>query len=236
MKKIFYLCSVLLGSAWMASCGENDTHQLCVVYPDGVSTLFADDTRDSIAFYTFDSWKATPMAPWISMKGAGSGNIVHDNMKRYYVSTELTMERNTTGHSRLGTVMVNSYEYAASGIYLQLGTLNITHPQYTIKRYVQGTYLPDSVAYAISDSSFVTADSICFDVRQPWTLSFKNGEQPQWVALSASKGYAGKNQVDLTFEENSDTTARIATLLLQSGNICNEIDIRQLGMKVKTEE
>ena len=236
MKKSLFICSVLLGSAWMASCGENDVHELWVGYPNGISTLYADDTQDSIGFYTYDSWRVTPMASWISMVGNNSGNLVHDNFKRYYVCTELKMERNTTGRSRLGTVLVSSYDYQASGIYLQLGTLNISHPQYTIKNFLQNTYLPDSVAYAINDSSFVTADSICFNVKQSWTLAFKDGQQPQWVKLSSTQGYAGKNQVDLTVEENPDTTARTTTLVLQSGGICNEIDIRQLGLKLKTDD
>ena len=56
------------------------------------------------------------------------------------------------------------------------------------------------------------------------------------MKLSSTQGYAGKNQVDLTFEENPDTTARTTTLVLQSGGIYNEIDIRQLGLKLKTDD
>lgn len=236
-KSFLYASAFLAGTVWMASCGSDDVHQLGVMYPNGIHALYADDTEDSISFVTFDSWSVIPVAPWITVNGNASGTIKHDNNARYRISVPLNIGRNTTGRSRWGLVNVKSYEYMVNGLYYQMGTLNINHPAYQVKSYIAGTndQLIDSVAYELRDSAFVTDDSICFTVKQPWMLAFK-GERPSWVSLSSEEGFGGHANVAVTMEENTDTEDRIATVVLTSSGVSNEIDIRQYGVKKPVKE
>lgn len=231
-KNFLYAFGLLASAAWMASCGSDDIHQLGVMYPNGIHALYADDTEDSISFVTFDSWAVTPIASWIKTDGNSSGSIKHDNNARYRISVPLAVELNPTGRGRWGTVQVTSYEYAVSGLYYQMGSLNISHPACKVVSFIPNTnnLLADSVSYEIRDSAFVVSDSICFDVKRNWTLAFK-GEKPGWVSLSQEEGLRGHSNVAVTMEENPDTAARVATVILTSSGISNEIDIRQLGVK-----
>ena len=230
---IFALLLTLIAAS---SCVKDpEQHRLVISYPDGYP-LYADQTEDSIIFGTFDSWKVHSLEPWITVKGESSKNVTYNYYKFYVFGVDLDIKPNTTGHTRYGSVEVDSYEYQAYGFYIQYGFLNIYHPQPNVLNIVEDYRLPDSVEFVLRDSADVLTDSICFKVRNDWTLTpVTDGKEAQWVTASQTSGKAGEQTVQLTMEPNTTTGRdRMFEFILQSGEVKNVIRVEQSANKKDT--
>ena len=207
-----------------------ETHELSPVGNSAI--LYADHTVDSLQFYTFDSWTVTPKDNWISVDGDSHMNIIYNYAYRYLCKIFLKIQPNTTGKTRCGTVLVQSYNYSYSAPFVQLGILKITHPAYTVDTYLdEQSGIPEVAHFELVDSAHWTRDSICFTVQNNWDLVFDR-EQPEWVTLDKTTDLRGKYKVNLTLDPNSDTeNGRQAKLKLISGEVTNEIVVRQLPAK-----
>ena len=202
MKRIIFPLLFLMAIA-MQSCSDGlDRHELSVVYPNGYA-LFADQTQDSLVFLTFDSWRVSSNASWITVTGKSSDNIKYDYYKNYLIRVDLALEPNTTGHTRAGNVTVKSYDYA----------------------------VPDGADFVLRDSADVVSDSLCFNVQKEWTLTFAPGADQSWLQLSATSGAAGYNAVPITLEQNLKPQERRTELLLTSSGITNQISVVQAKAK-----
>lgn len=233
MKTKLLAACAFLGGMFMASCGEQDHHELWIAYPSqGYSILFADQRVDSISFVTFDSWKINPREEWIKVNGQSYGTINHSNEKRYWITSELEFAQNTTGHSRIGTVDVQSYDYQVGAMYLQFGYLDITHPSPKAEKFYSDTTIPDSVSFCLTaDSTLTPVDSLSFYAHDGWEIAYKEGAETEWLTVGKTRGRDGKNSVELKFQENPDTASRHTILLLTSGRVTNEIKVVQPGKK-----
>lgn len=228
---LLLLCSLTFV---FASCaGDPETHQLTPV--TGGSVLFADQTADSLLFYTFDSWTVTSQSDWIRTEGDAHADIKYDYTKRYLCRVDVSLQPNTTGHTRQGLVRVQSYDYSYSVPFYQFGMLDVTRPAYTVESYLdKAALLPDVALHVLTDSANWEADSISFQVHNPWELKFADGAAPDWLVLSKTSGQPGKHQVNLTLTPNTDTeNGREAVLLLTSGEVSDRITVRQLPAKKK---
>lgn len=243
MRKSILFLLVLLTIPFLQSCLDDpERHQLNVVYPNN-TLLFADATVDSLQFYTFDSWEVHPNCSWIDVNGDNKYNFPYDYEKLYLCTVLLSLQPNTTGKTRMGTVTVNSYDYSASGLYTQLGFLRITNLESTVKEYVTSPYdgvsvsIPLSVDFYMADSAFVTQDSICFTVEKSWTLGTPDGSPlPSWFQLEKTSGRAGHNNVAVTLEENPYYEDRKTTVRLSSSGVNTDISITQFARKKKSDE
>lgn len=231
MKRIIFPLLFLMAIA-MQSCSDGlDRHELRVLYPNGYA-LFADQTQDSLVFLTFDSWRASSNASWITISGKSSDNIKYDYYKNYLIRVDLALEPNTTGRTRMGNVIVKSYDYEGAGLYVQFPFLNITHPNPNANNYFGDNHtVPDNADFILSDSADVVLDSLCFKVEKAWTLSFAPGADQSWLQLSATSGAEGYNVVPITLEQNLTTQERKTELLLSSSGITNQISVVQSKAK-----
>ncbi|MBO4549718.1 MAG: BACON domain-containing protein [Bacteroidaceae bacterium] len=231
-KTLLLACSLL---PFLASCdGEQERHELT---PDVSSIIiYADETLDSLCFYTFDSWTVTPQVDWISVDGDSHLDIKYDNSMRYLCKVFLNVKPNTTGKTRTGTVLVKSYDYSYSAPFVQLGLLRVTHPGFTADSYLdEQSGIPDVAHYELIDSAHWTTDSICFTVQNNWDLVFAD-ETPEWLTLEKTAGVPGKYHVHLTLVPNLDTEeGRKTKLRLVSDKVSNEIIVRQLPAKKEEE-
>lgn len=236
MRKSLFALSFLALAAMVQSCvSDPDQHQLQIAYPNN-PLLFADATQDSLLFFTFDSWKVTPNHSWLSVEGITSGEFKYDYNRRYLVSVPVALQPNTTGESRIGSITVDSYEYTAYGIYLQLGYLNITNIPCKVTSLLNDySSVPKTVDFQLSDSAFVTRDSICFNVQKSWNLSFPH-QQPSWIQLERTEGFSGNNKVYITLEENPTFEDRKTTLRLTSSGVNTDIAVTQFARKKKAGE
>ena len=229
-KALLLACSMI--SLFLSCAGNPENHQLAPV--NGASILFADQTVDSILFYTFDSWSVTSQSDWITIEGQSHGEFTYDYTKRYLCRVDVSLLPNTTGRTRRGLALVKSYDYSYSFPFYQLGMLEVSHPAYTVESYYsESSTLPEVTSFVLTDSAHWTADSICFTVHNNWELKPSDGALPDWLVLEgATSGLPGKGEVRLTLTSNTDTeNERKATLQLTSGEVSNQITVRQLPAK-----
>lgn len=231
-------CAAIDGSGVKAECQVKvvsvpERHELTPIEKSFI--LYADQTRDSLFFYTFDSWTVTPQNDWISIEGNSHMDIEYDYMKRYLCRIIVLFQPNTTGKTRYGSVLVQSYDYSYSSPFVQLGLLNVSHPAYTVDSWIdEQNHIPEVAHYELVDSANWTNDSICFTVQNNWNLDFADETEPDWLTLDKTTDLPGKYKVNLTLTKNTDTeNGRKATLRLTSGEVSNLITVRQLPAKKK---
>lgn len=232
IKSLLFACSLL---TLAVSCANDpETHELIPVEQPFI--LYADQTVDSLRFYTFDSWTVTPDVDWISVDGATHLDIPYDYTKRYLCRVFLKIKPNTTGVTRGGTVLVKSYDYSYSSPFVQLGMLNVLHPTYTVDSpFDEYGIIPKQVHFELVDSAHWLQDSICFKVENNWDLAFVD-EAPEWLTLDKTTDLKGRYRVNLSLVPNEDTeNGREAKLRLTSGDVSNEIVVRQLPAKKEEE-
>ena len=233
VKSLLLACSLL---SLFASCvSDPERHELS---PVGSSIiLYADNTIDSLRFFTYDSWTVTPQNDWISVDGDSHLDIKYDYTMRYLCRVFLTIQPNTSGKTRCGTVLVESHKYSYSAPFVQLGLLKVTYPVNIVGTWLdEQSGIPDEAHYELIDSAHWTSDSICFKVQNNWELTFV-GDAPEWLTLDKTTDLPGKYKVNLTLVPNTDTeNGREATLRLKSGDVTNEIIVRQLPAKKEEEE
>ena len=229
-------CSML---TLLYSCvSDPERHQLSPVEKSFI--LYADQTIDSLLFYTFDSWTATrqPNCDWMAFATDSSANIKYDYSKRYFCRVVVSFKPNTTGKTRYSYVLVESYDYSYSSPFVQLGMLNVSHPAYTPDSWLdEQSGIPESVHFTLTDSANWTTDSICFTVENSWRLLPVGETLPDWLTLNDKNyGSRGKHTVNLTLTENTDTeNGREAMLRLissgEGGEVTNLITVHQLPAK-----
>lgn len=229
-------CSLL---TFLFSCVHDpERHQLTPIEQPFIH--YADETIDSLRFYTFDSWTATSQTDWISIESDSYANVNYDYTTRYLCRVIVSFKPNTTGKTRVGSVLVNSYDYSYSAPFVQLGLLNITHPTYSVDTLNTNdswldkqARIPEVAHFELIDSAHWTNDSICFTVQKNWDLVPVGETEPDWLTLDKRTDIAGKHTVKLTLTENLDTIGRETTLRLTSGKVSNLITVRQLPAKKK---
>lgn len=216
------LLSVLVG---FSSCiKDSEMHQLSIVSPGKI--LFADAAMDSLNFFTFDSWKVQPNCDWLHVDGSPSATFTNTG-QLYAFKVIFAIDPNTTGHTRVGIATVTSHGYSASGIFAQMGCLDVRLPRYTVGVGLPGTST-DSVFYAMANEADTEKDTIAFQVRQPWTLQYVNEQDAEWLTLESTAGVRGFSKVPVVMKKNTDTeNVRKAHLVLTSGGIKTDIIVRQ---------
>lgn len=222
-KTLFLICGLL---PFVLSCVKDpETHQLLI--ENSFTTLYADQTVDSLVFYTFDSWSVVSAADWLTIDGPSEGKIQYNNSRRYRCRAGLIVSPNTTEVTRVGKVHVNSY-YPSTFVRVQYGYLNISRPVCTVDSFlVEAPTVPKKVHHTLTVNAQTDEDSLCFAVQNYWSLAFE-GETPGWLTLEKTQGERGKNSVKLSFSENTDATkTREAKLRLTSGVVSNIITIQQ---------
>lgn len=231
MKTFRFICISILAALLGQSCvSEPQNHHLSILYPNG-KIYYADHEEDSVVFLTFDSWKVRSMqSDWLTITTNDSYNFNYSNDVFYRFSVLTKLKPNTTNHTRLGELMVTSYEYTTSALYPQVGFLNITRPAHKVER-MHDLLIPDSVSFTLTDSADVQFDSICFNVSGNWKLDFAEDADRSWLMLDATEGVAGKKCVVLNLQPNVATEPRETRLVLTCKGVENEIVVRQQAAK-----
>lgn len=232
IKTLFIVVSLL---SLVASCADDPEMHKFSLDP-GTFVLYADQTSGTFSFETYDSWTAVPQVDWITIDGDNHLDVAYNYMNLYHSTVTFTALPNTTGRTRLGTILVKTY-YSSAVPFYQLGVLNVLHPRYTIKTWLdEKAHIPDEILYELTDSANWEKDSICFKVEKDWELELV-GDAP-WIELVGNTaGPKGKNRVDFNLTPNTNTeSGREAKLTLTSGEVSNEIVVRQLPAKKEVEE
>ena len=235
--KIRTYISIFAFLAIVASCSKGfESHQLSPYTSSRF--LYSDEMHDTIRFITFDSWKVDALDKWIAVDGQNSMNIVYNEMKQYDIRVPLNVEPNSGTRTRIGYVKVNSYEYEFTSPVIQLGILDIRHPQPMVYSYLdRRTGIPDSISVRLrDDKGKATTNYSEFNVKNQWQLTVVDGNDPTWLTLEKTEGPTGLNKVNLSMTDNDKTDERSALLRLVSGKAHTDIIITQAPVPVNEDE
>lgn len=227
MKKVNFLSVIAACIMLITSCHKDpENHTLYLIYPNPAIQqdcwVYADQEQDSIIFETFDSYKTTSLADWITVTAGASYEVNYDYRNLYAFTTLVSFKPNTTGKTRLGSVKIDSYDYSSAAVFCQFGFMNIRRPE------PMNTIVADSVSFDLYVNAVSTVDSICFNVSKPWTLAYAENADQTWAVVDKTSGAAGDNKVTISLTPNTDTkNARATVLELKCGEVINLINIRQ---------
>ena len=149
-RKLLLACSLL---PMLAACNSApEYHELTPVVEPAI--LFADQKLDSIRFFTYDNWSATPQQDWLGIEGPSrQDNVQYDYRRSILYRVLVSAQPNTTGKTRIGTVLVHSYEYDSLFPIMQLGILNVSHPQYKADSWIDDSqFYPEVAHFELTDS------------------------------------------------------------------------------------
>lgn len=229
-ERVFF-CVLLLCA--LVSCG--DEPQVIGLRPErGTVYLFADEKADSLVFSTTDSWTVTSLHDWITVVGDAHLDLAHYNTSVHF-SVPLLFQPNTTGKTRSGLLHVASNGNDFYAPFVQFGTLEVTYPGDTIESFLdEPNRIPEVARHILNVSSTSTADSVWFNVHNPWQLQYVDNPAPDWLTFDKSGGASGRHRILLTLTENTDSeNERTLSLKLTSGEVTDFITVRQAPAKKK---
>lgn len=221
MKKTI-LFPVALSALIMSCSKESYRHQIAIEHPSAPSVVFADQTRDSVVFYTFDSYEVkSNNSDWITVLSSKNypSSAKLDNLYYmfYRVPVFLEIAPNTTGKVRSGYVTIRSYgeddwNTTAYAEYYQLYWHNITSPA---PKYSYTDMDVTGVTYAATDSALQLTDTIRFTAHAPWTIE---AATDSYITPKILSGQAGVQKIPLDIEPNATATKRETTITIKSDN------------------
>lgn len=227
MKKIVYIffmiCMIVI-----TSCNkESYRHEIGIAYPSGGAVHFADETKDSIIFHTFDSYEVKSQTDWIEP----NYDYMHPAAKitnAYYVgcivTVGLNMQPNTTGKCRYGYVTVrsfddNDWDHTAGTVYFQYAWHNITRPA---GKYTFVDKMPESAHFEMREAANCETDSLLFKTHLDWELIVPNNS---FVHPAKTTGTAGEQNIRLNFDKNESEKLDSVELKLVTKNLTIETPI-----------
>lgn len=243
MRNLLIGAIVLMGAA---SCNnEMERHELTQLYPTNVVTgryvgslHYPGMTLDSLAFYTFDSYKLSTSSDFITIISEKEKTLPYDFNTRYYISASLRLDDNLTGKMRAGVVTISlpSLGWSSDCVYYQTGWQNVLSRGVEYEYDVQNwNNIPVSARFSQTDSAHWTTDTLAFQTYGMYTLSVKDA--PEWIKLGgadndgALRGNTGYHRVDLVLKENDTELPRTAVLQLTSCDVTTDVIFTQLGAK-----
>lgn len=231
MKKIALFLFAVTAVVSLTSClgdDDNSYHGMTIIYPSGVSALYADQTTDSLKFISYDSFLLSSDASWLTILSKDASGTVPSN-SYWYALDSIHMTPNTTGDARYGYItLYNTYKKSsAQACYYQTYFLDIIRP----------TALKDSnnrYYFAQTDSSTIRTDSVAFKVFGNWTFSIAPGDTATWVSFPANEkvsGTPGTYIVRYKLATNATGADRSMKLRLTSNGVSTDIKITQYKPK-----
>lgn len=220
MKKQHLIFPLVAAIFALAACDDDDnTYDFAqIYYPGGGTTVYADQTTDSLKFATTYDYELVVSEDWLTIVADSLSEDVPDG---YYVVREylVEIEPNTTDTTRRAYVYFNADDRTISTYYYQYHYLNIERP-------ARSNY-----QFALTDSATQVSDSIIFTTyNDDWTLAFEDEES--WIRFATdadTTGEAGSYTVFYELDENTTSSVRSAVLQLTSEGVTTEITVRQTG-------
>lgn len=213
-KSLIALCTLAMSMALTSCFEDNGDHYTEILYPqNGIKTLYADQTEDSLKFVTFDNWTVDTTYGAISdfqklKVTLNPSDLAGEVQKNYYVRKNIVFQftPNTSDTIRAVNFKLNSYNTDFGAVYQQMHFHNIDRPS---RRNYQ---------FLLTDTAEALVDSIIFVAYTDWKCTVKNPEQTNWISVGNPTGKKGTNIIKLYLEKNTGNSNRNATLVLTSSN------------------
>lgn len=214
-KSLIALCTLTTGLVMTSCLEDNGQHYTEILYPkNGIKTLYADQTNDSLNFVTFDSWTIDTVYGNINNDKCklkltlDPQNMAGDVAKNTYVRKSIPFQftPNTSDTIRAINIKLNSYNTDFGAVYQQMYFHNIDRPS---RRNYE---------FLLTDTAEALVDSIIFVAYTDWQCTVKNPEQNSWIRVANPSGKKGTNIIKLNLDKNAGNTNRSATVVLKSSN------------------
>ncbi len=237
MKKLFFAVIAALGLLLHSCNKESYYHSQALLYPTGyqVAVVFADQTYDSLYFYTTDRTQISVYdAPWMSIPDSMKTlNIQNQYRVLCFVNCPVTFEPNTTGKPRMGHIRVHTtgaddWDNTTTASYYQLSWLDISRPA---PAYSYNDNLITGAAFKTKVGAEQTADTLEFWTAGRWTLS-----DGLYVHPEVSSGGEGMHKIPVRIDVNATEAERIDTVTLTSNGVSSHVQFTQEIKKEETEE
>lgn len=234
MKKLL-LAVVASLAMLLTSCNkESYYHSLGLVYPTGyqVAYLFADQTFDSLYFYSTDNTRLSAYNDtWVTIPDSMK-NLTIPNYYRtiFYVWVPLTFEPNTTGKPRSAQVTIQSegedkWNQTTTATYYQLPWHNVYRPAPAFK-YEDSTITGATFKATLKGEQI--SDTLEFYAYANWTLN-----DGTFVHPKVNAGGEGVQKVPLDVELNDSQAERTDQIVLTGKGVSTPIQFIQ---EIKKEE
>lgn len=220
MRKIllFALTAVLT-----TSCIEDaEYHQIYVGGKNGSNFLvYADQTADTLYIQTYDSWRASYEATWLTLSHK-SEEITDGAFHTCIVP--MTFQLNDTGVGRHAKVHIDSYYVAQADVY-QYPWLNVIKPAGVSPTGQSADFEKYHVTFQKELKANQTSTPVEFTLYQDGGTIYDDAD---WLTLSSEEvGKAGTYRLVATLTPNTTGAARTATIRLTSAGITTPIIITQ---------
>jgi hypothetical protein len=233
MKKIHLFLLAFAGITF-SSCLEdkNELHFFAMPVPNGPEAkLYADQERDSMVIVSTDSWVLTPQkGDWMDFSQTSL-----DIKPGYQATTviDLAFPANDTGENRSVEAWVKADGRSYMKKFTQVSYMNIQRPDMTL---TPGEEAPEYPEFELTDSSYVTKDSIIFISYAKKIEIASNAEWlvPERTVIERQQDtkQPRKYTVLLALEPNNTQEKREAELVLSTSNNClTVIKVHQLPKK-----
>jgi hypothetical protein len=231
MKKIRLFLFITVAAVSFTSClkdEDNSYHGMTILYPSTVAALYADQTTDSLKFISYDSFRITSDATWLTVSEKDASGTVPSN-SYWFANDSIHMTPNTTGDARYGYItLYNTYkESSAQACYYQTYFLDVIRP--TVLKDASNKYY-----FAQTDSSTIRTDSVAFKVFGNWTLAIAPNDTATWVSFPEGaklSGTPGTYIVRYKLATNATGADRSMNLRLTSNGVSTDIKITQYKPK-----
>lgn len=236
MKYGYLFLSVIL--LLVSSCVKDiERHELTPVTYG--SLLYGDQTNDTIAFVTFDSWSAKNTTDWLELLTT-SQNIKYDPNTRLLCKIPYMVKLNTTGKVRFAEVDIVSNGYKFPFTCVQFPYLNITTPapKTEIKNKLNEQFA-DSVSWTFDLKDLSNRPAIEFYAHtSSISLQLAPGyESTDWIHIrsyNVVEDFESTRFISWPFDvdSNDGEVDREARLLLKSGVVSAIINVKQKAKPV----
>ena len=213
MKKLLFLPLLALLLLPLGCNKETEYHRARFLRPDNVALyVYADQEWDSVSFETTESYTLSSLAEWCVIPEEHQSLTIPYSNALVCCYAWLHFDANTTGEQRHTFLHLDAGEYSIDANVIQLPFLCVTNP-------VQfgEVLLPLNVGADTEQATLV------FTVFAPWTLT----TDCEWLTLATAAGRAGDWNVVVSFQPNTTSEDRTATLTLTSRGVSEAITIVQ---------
>lgn len=214
-KSLIALCTLAMGMVMTSCLEDNGQHYTEILYPqNGIKTLYADQTSDSLNFVTFDSWTIDTVYGNINNDmyklklTLDPQNMAGNVEKNTYVRKSIPFQfsPNTSDTIRAVNIKLHSYNTDFGAVYQQMHCHNIDRPA---RRNYE---------FLLTDTAEALVDSIIFVAYTDWQCTVKDPEQNSWIRVANPSGKKGTNIIKLNMDKNAGNSNRSATVVIKSIN------------------
>ena len=213
---------LIAASAVFTACDtKNEYHNLSFIpnTNQGIQMLFADQEKDTILFYSTDSWTASNVGEWFTLEKRSQD---FKQGTEYIFQLPIKVEPNRTGKSRNGLITVSTDNQISLPL-IQVAWLNIVSPTPVLDVNTEDITVAKFTQYFHATASKATLKFITYKDGAKLTTT------DAWLSVPDTLLPAGLHEIAVEAALNPENVERQGRITLTSNGITNSITCIQDG-------